>query len=321
MSRQSQYFESFKTQVHHKLRLAWDREQSLQNRIYTLEKQLLDMTVSAATGMATIGAVRITAGIGKRLEHQDRLPSLRGEGEGEEEKKEDRRKQWQPSMSTERKESQEGDVVMTETGVEGVQNRDTKHSFNEARLQGFIISLQEDLRVLLEREEDGMIERRGLIEQLQEAQEKSHFLGSNVEEMKAEMRQLKLTEISLMEEIEELREENQKLKQTVRDASVQTPPQSLTTPGSMSMSSGTSSPTCGSDFSSVPPNTILYTTAVEESSAGSLGEVCNISYLLSLLLMMKQSTKVQKVSFGFVLLTLAGSTPPMCVIYVSDTGR
>ncbi|TMS17047.1 Janus kinase and microtubule-interacting protein 3 [Larimichthys crocea] len=90
MSRQSQYFENFKTQLQQKLSLARDREQSLQNRIYTLEKQLLDMTVSAATGMGTISAVRITAGTVTHWEEQVRLPFMRGEGEGEEERSQER---------------------------------------------------------------------------------------------------------------------------------------------------------------------------------------------------------------------------------------
>ncbi|MEQ2173806.1 hypothetical protein GOODEAATRI_001268, partial [Goodea atripinnis] len=51
MSRQSQYFENFKTQLQQKLSLARDREQSLQSRIYSLEKQLLNVTVSSATGL------------------------------------------------------------------------------------------------------------------------------------------------------------------------------------------------------------------------------------------------------------------------------
>ncbi|KAM6923961.1 uncharacterized protein FYW49_006386 [Xenentodon cancila] len=264
MSRQSQYFENFKTQLHHKLSLAWDREQSLQHRIYTLEKQLLDMTVSAATGMATVRAVRITAGYGRHLDQQDRLPAMRGEGEGEEEKKEERRKQWQSSMSAEREESQAGEI-----GAEGVQNKDTKDTLNEARLRSFIISLQEDLRVLLEREEDGMTERRGLTEQLQEAQEKSHFLESKVQEMKAEMHQLRLSESSLMEEVEELREKNHRLQTIARDASIQTPPQALTNPESMCSSPGTSSPTCTFAFRCVPSDT----TAMEEASAGSSVEI------------------------------------------------
>lgn len=234
MSRQSQYFENFKSQLQHKLSLARDREQSLQNRIYTLEKQLLDMTVSAATGMATTSAVRITAGTGTHREEQERLPPMRGEGEGEEERKEERRRQWQPSVGNERREGEK------ETQGGRVSNS------NEARLQGFILSLQEDLRVLLEREEDGVTERRGLTEQLQEAQENSHFLGCKVEEMKAEVQQLQLSESSLMEEVEELREENQRL-------------QSSTCP-----SPGT--------------NTVSCITAMGHSSVGSSGEVCKHDY-------------------------------------------
>ncbi|XP_068570913.1 uncharacterized protein [Cebidichthys violaceus] len=252
MSRQSQYFQNFKTQLQHKLSLARDREQSLQNRIYTLEKQLLDMTVSAATGIAMISAVRITAGTVTHWEEQERLPPMRGEGEGEEERKEERRRQWQPSVGYKREGGLEG-----EKEIQGERVKETNS--NEARLQGFILSLQEDLRVLLEREEGGMTERRGLMEQLQEAQENSHFLGCQVEEMKAEVLQLKLSEKSLMEEVEELKEENHKLQQILRDPANQTASQSFTVPES----------TCPSPGS----NTLLHTTAMGHLSVGSSGEV------------------------------------------------
>ncbi|XP_029970262.1 golgin subfamily B member 1-like [Salarias fasciatus] len=240
MSRQSQYFENFKVQLQHKLSVARDREQTLQNRIYTLEKQLLEMTVNAVTGMATMRAVRITAGTVTHLEEQHRLSSMRGEGEGEEEKKEERRLQWQSNVATEREERKEDDEGKMENDVGG-QNNDAKLPSNEARLQSFIISLQEDLKVLLEREEDRVTEQRGLMEQLQEAQENSHFLGCRVEDMKAEVQQLKLSESSLMEEVDELKEENHRLQQTLREAANQTPNQSFSIPESSCPGSGTSS--------------------------------------------------------------------------------
>ncbi|XP_078116729.1 uncharacterized protein LOC144524392 isoform X2 [Sander vitreus] len=249
MSRQSQYFENYKTQLQHKLSLARDREQSLQNRIYTLEKQLLDMTVSAATGMATMSAVRLTAETVTHWEEQGRLPPMRGEGEGEEERKEERRRQWQPSMGIEREGGRAG-----EKEIQGGRVKDTKQNSNEAMLQGFILSLQEDLRVRLEREEEGMTERRGLVEQLQEAQENSHFLGCKVEEMKAEVHQLKLSENSLMEEVEELKEENHRLQQSLTDAANQTsavPESTCPVPGS---------------------NSLSYTTAMGHSPVESSGE-------------------------------------------------
>ncbi|XP_042349817.1 early endosome antigen 1-like [Plectropomus leopardus] len=252
MSRQSQYFENFKTQLQHKLSLARDREHSLQNRIYTLEKQLLDMTVSAATGTTAIGAIRITAGTVTHWGEQERLPPMRGEGEGEEERKEERRRQWQPSVRTDRDGGREA-----EKETQGGRVKDTKESSNEARLQGFILSLQEDLRVLLEREEDGVTERRGLMEQLQEAQENTHFLGCRVEEMKAVVHQLKLSESSLLEEVEDLREENHRLQQIL--PANQTPSQSAAVPESTYSSSGT--------------KTLSYITAMGHTLVGSPGEV------------------------------------------------
>lgn len=220
MSRQSQYFENFKAQLQHKLHLSRDREQSLQNRIYALEKQLLDMAVSAATGRAAHCAVRITAaGSGTLLVDQERLPSLRGEGEGEEEKKEDAWKQWQPIVGNERKGSQEAVQGVVEIPEQGERTKETRPNSNESRLQDFILSLQEDLRVLLEREEVGLTEQRRLMEQLQDAQEKSRHLGCKAEETEAQVKQLELSESSLMEEVEELREENHRLQLMIGGAS------------------------------------------------------------------------------------------------------
>ncbi|XP_070770016.1 trichohyalin-like [Enoplosus armatus] len=269
MTRQSQYFENFKTQLQHKLSLARDREQSLQNRIYSLEKQLLDMTVSAATGMSTISAARITAGT---VTHWEEL-SMRGEGEGEEERKEERRRQWQPSVGTEREGGRAGDEGKTEEEIPTGRVKDTKQDSNEARLQGFILSLQEDLRVLLEREENGVTERRGLMEQLQEAQENSHFLGCKVEEIRAEVHQMKLSESSLMEEVEELREENHRLQQIRIDIANQTPSQSSTVPESTCLGPHASSPSCSPVVCPVPSNPLSHTTAKGHSSVGSSGEV------------------------------------------------
>lgn len=229
MSHQSQYFENFKTQLQDKLNMALDREQKLQNRIFALERQLLDMTVSAATSTATISAVRITADrTTTRWKDQERLPSMRGEGEGEEERKEDKMRQLQPSVGTEREGGREGDETMTEIEIQAGRVKETKQNSNEARLQGFILSLQEDLRVLLEREERGMTVQRELTEQLHEVQKNNQFLGCKVEEMKSQVNLLKLSESSLMEEVEELREENQRLQQILKNVSDQTQSQSST---------------------------------------------------------------------------------------------
>lgn len=222
MTSQSQYFQTLKTQLQQRLNQALDREQSLQRRIFALEKQLLDMSVSAATGTAAISAVRITANtISARWEAQERLPSTRGEGEGEEERKEDCRKQQQLSVGT-KSEGREGNDVMTEDEVQPERAIDREKDSNEARLQGFILSLQEDLKVLLEREDHSVTVQRGLMEQLQEAQENNQLLSCQVEELKAKVTHLKLSESSLIEESKELREENHRLEQILRDVDAQT---------------------------------------------------------------------------------------------------
>ncbi|XP_059201987.1 cingulin-like [Centropristis striata] len=95
------------------------------------------------------------------------------------------------------------------------------------------------------------------MEQLQEAQENSHFLGCKVEEMKVEVQQLKLSESSMMKEVEELREENHRLLQILRDPAYQS--QTSTVPES----------TCPNPGSS----TLSYTTAMGQPSMGSFEEV------------------------------------------------
>lgn len=251
MSRQSQYFENFKVQLQHKLNVSRDKERSLQNRIYTLEKQLLDMAVSAATGRAAHCPVRITAaGSGTLWGDQERLPSLRGEGEGEEEKREDAWKQWQPNVGDERRGSQQGVQGVLEIPEQGEGTKDTRTNSNESRLQDFILSLQEDLRVLLEREEVGLAEQRKLMEQLQDAQEKSRYLGYKVEEMEAQVKQLQLSESSLTEEVEELKEENHRPQRACSQSGTTFQGPTIHTVGSCKPTAGPPSTTNSSWWSS-----------------------------------------------------------------------
>ncbi|XP_057706180.1 myosin heavy chain, striated muscle-like isoform X2 [Corythoichthys intestinalis] len=222
MRRQSEYFEKFKCQLHHKLSLARDREESLQKRIYTLEKQLLDMTVSAATNIAALNAVRIAPRSETHREEHGRLPGAREEGEGEEEKNEGNTSQWQPNNGGE----SNGRLKVNKGIAENKWSTDNKLTSNEVRLQGFILTLQEDLRVLLDREERGVTEHRRLIEQLQEAQENNLFLCCKVEEMKVELQQLNLSESALIKEVEELRVENTRVQHDIKDSTKQISDQS-----------------------------------------------------------------------------------------------
>ncbi|XP_053735007.1 trichohyalin isoform X2 [Synchiropus splendidus] len=211
MSRQSQYFEGFKSQLQHKLTVSRDREENLQNRIYTLEKQLLELTVSAATGVAAISQVRIASETPVQV---DELLFLRGEGEGEEENREERRK------------------IVHHQGTEQKEEPAADGYAKESQLRKCLLNLKADLNVLLEREESGMMMRRKMVEELQEAQENSHFLSCKVEEMEAEILQLKLAERSLLQEVDELREENYRLKEKQSGVTNQTSDQSAAIPES-----------------------------------------------------------------------------------------
>ncbi|KAI1888297.1 hypothetical protein AGOR_G00183570 [Albula goreensis] len=89
-------------------------------------------------------------------------------------------------------------------------------SGNEERLKSFISSLQEDLRELLRREEAGLAERRGLREGLQDAEDNVEFLSHKLEDFRSRIHQLKLSESALLEEVEELAEENERLRVGLR---------------------------------------------------------------------------------------------------------
>ncbi|XP_029507990.2 centromere-associated protein E isoform X2 [Oncorhynchus nerka] len=223
MGRQSQYFEHFKSQLHHKLGLARDREQGLQTRLHQLERPVLEMNVSAATYIAPVNTAStnsVTADnvksimvptSGQQRTETERLPHPREEGEGEEEDGEEKTQRRHYGQQLQQKQGADDREIEGER--EGEEGEDGESLGGEARLRSFILSLQEDLRVLLEREEQGLAEQRGLMEQLEEAQENIHFLSCTLEEMRTVVHRLKLTESSLMEEVEELQEENQRLCQ------------------------------------------------------------------------------------------------------------
>ncbi|XP_035618609.2 rootletin-like isoform X2 [Oncorhynchus keta] len=223
MGRQSQYFEHFKSQLHHKLGLARDREQGLQTRLHQLERPVLEMNVSAATYIAPVNTAStnsVTADnvksimvptSGQQRTETERLPNPREEGEGEEEDGEEKTQRRRYGQQLQQKQGADDREIEGER--EGEEGEDGESLGGEARLRSFILSLQEDLRVLLEREEQGLAEQRGLMEQLEEAQENNHFLSCTLEEMRTVVHRLKLTESSLMEEVEELQEENQRLCQ------------------------------------------------------------------------------------------------------------
>ncbi|XP_031645824.1 uncharacterized protein LOC109905092 isoform X7 [Oncorhynchus kisutch] len=223
MGRQSQYFEHFKSQLHHKLGLARDREQGLQTRLHQMERPVLEMNVSAATYIAPVNTAStnsVTADnvksimvptSGQQRTETERLPHPREEGEGEEEDGEEKTQRRHYGQQLQQKQGANDREIEGER--EGEEGEDGESLGGEARLRSFILSLQEDLRVLLEREEQGLAEQRGLMEQLEEAQENNHFLSCTLEEMKTVVHRLKLTESSLMEEVEELQEENQRLCQ------------------------------------------------------------------------------------------------------------
>ncbi|CAB1325281.1 unnamed protein product, partial [Coregonus sp. 'balchen'] len=232
MGRQSQYFEHFKSQLHHKLGLARDREQGLQTRLHQLERPVLEMNVSAATNIAPVNTASINSVTaanvnpimvptsGQQRPETERLPHPREEGEGEEEDEEENKQSRHYGQPLQQKQGADDREIEGER--EGEEGEEGESLGGEARLRSFIFSLQEDLRVLLEREEQGLAEQRGLMEQLQEVQENNHFLSCTLEEMRTVVHRLKLTESSLMEEVEELQEENQRLCQRLSQTLRQT---------------------------------------------------------------------------------------------------
>lgn len=164
MKRQSEYFEHYKQKLQQKLGFSKEREQSLQGRIFQLERQVIDLTASAAQ---------------LRTELESRAPVAAPPPEEELEDEE---------------EEEEGGLG------------------NEGRLKSFVSSLQADLRELLGREEAGLAERRALREGLQDAEDNVEFLSHKLEDFRSRIHQLKLSESALLEEVEELAEENERLR-------------------------------------------------------------------------------------------------------------
>ncbi|XP_064199628.1 rootletin-like isoform X1 [Anguilla rostrata] len=164
MKRQSEYFEHYKQKLQLKLGFSKEREQSLEGRVFQLERQVIDLTASAAQ---------------LRTELERRGPVVAPPPEEEQEVEE---------------EEEEGG------------------SGNEGRLKSFVGRLQADLRELLGREEAGLAERRALREGLQDAEDNVEFLSHKLEDFRSRIHQLKLSESALLEEVEELAEENERLR-------------------------------------------------------------------------------------------------------------
>ncbi|XP_036407702.1 rootletin-like [Megalops cyprinoides] len=171
MKRQSEYFEHYKQKLQQKLGLSKEREQGLQSRVFQLEREVIDLTATAAL---------------LRTELERQAP-----GRGA------------PPLDAEAEEAPGlGDEPGSLPG--------------EGRLKGFISSLQEDLRELLGREEAGLAERRGLREGLQDAEDNVEFLSRKLEDFRSRIHELKLSESALLEEVEELAEENERLRGGLR---------------------------------------------------------------------------------------------------------
>ncbi|KAG7461942.1 hypothetical protein MATL_G00196390 [Megalops atlanticus] len=171
MKRQSEYFEHYKQKLQQKLGLSKEREQGLQSRVFQLEREVIDLTATAAL---------------LRTELERQAP-----GRGT------------PPPDAEAEEAPgPGDEPGSPPG--------------EGRLKGFISSLQEDLRELLGREEAGLAERRGLREGLQDAEDNVEFLSRKLEDFRSRIHELKLSESALLEEVEELAEENERLRGGLR---------------------------------------------------------------------------------------------------------
>ena len=159
MKRQSEYFEHYKQKLQQNLGFSKEREQSLQGRVFQLERQVIDLTASAAQ---------------VRTELERRVPVA--------------------ASLLEQEDEEEGGPA------------------NEGRLKSFVSSLQADLRELLGREETGLAERRALRDGLQDAEDNVEFLSHKLEDFRSRIHQLKLSESALLEEVDELAEENERLR-------------------------------------------------------------------------------------------------------------
>ncbi|KAJ1214057.1 hypothetical protein NDU88_001685 [Pleurodeles waltl] len=178
-----EYFEHYKEKRRQQMRMLREREHRLQNQVLKLEKEIVDCNAMPPF-LNTVEDPSNDEGVEQSIEtdtfqNHTRLP-------GTEEEREEAK----------------------------IYNEDGAHHLTKQ-----IQKLQNDLKSLLEREVVNNGEREELINRLQKSEDNEDFLNRKLEEFRCRISELKMTEYNLQQFVEDLEEENKRLKNELKVSS------------------------------------------------------------------------------------------------------
>ncbi|XP_069061964.1 uncharacterized protein C4orf50 homolog [Pleurodeles waltl] len=178
-----EYFEHYKDKRRQQMRMLREREHRLQNQVLKLEKEIVDCNAMPPF-LNTVEDPSNDEGVEQSIEtdtfqNHTRLP-------GTEEEREEAK----------------------------IYNEDGAHHLTKQ-----IQKLQNDLKSLLEREVVNNGEREELINRLQKSEDNEDFLNRKLEEFRCRISELKMTEYNLQQFVEDLEEENKRLKNELKVSS------------------------------------------------------------------------------------------------------
>ncbi|XP_062902758.1 golgin subfamily B member 1-like isoform X2 [Mobula hypostoma] len=183
MNKQSEYFEHYKQRQQQLIMKLRERELSLQNQIFKLEREKIDLNATSIVLKTELQ--QVTAKLTKLEKAHMRRSRDRSE--------------------------HDTDLTNMESCVLN----------GEDHIKEQILVLQNDLKRLLEKEAANNQEREQFQERLQQAEENESFLTHKLEDFRSRIHELKLSESSLQEQIEDLEEENEKLRKDLKDVQEQ----------------------------------------------------------------------------------------------------
>lgn len=179
MNKQSDYFEHYKQRHQHLMVKLREREQSLQDQHFKLEREKIDLNALSIVLKSELQ--QVTAKFTKlEKAHSGRSKDL---------------SEHDPDLN----------------------NMESCLLGGADQIKEQILILQVDLRNLLEKEEANNQEKDQLLERLQRAEDNESFLTHKLEDFRSRIHELKLSESSLQEQMEDLEEENAKLRKELND--------------------------------------------------------------------------------------------------------
>ncbi|XP_042196607.1 myosin-7-like [Callorhinchus milii] len=178
VKKQYEYFEHHKQKQRQQLAELREREHWLQNRVYELERGMIEGKATHAVLRTELQKATVKAA------EQEQASSP-----------------WGGASVPATELPEEGNFPMD--GVDDVKNH--------------IEMLEQDLKKLLEREEAGNQEKEQLRHSFQQVEDNEDFLGHKLEDLRSWVHQLKLSEGSLQEKVEDLERERRKLTAELED--------------------------------------------------------------------------------------------------------